>query len=320
MQIVIEKNLAYNTLALSEIAHALNAEGIKFDVIWDEGRRVCLDVSRADIVHTASRLGLARRCFAVLKIGTLEEVLGFADSIRVDGTFCVRAEHNPELEKTLGAKINGIVSLENPGVLFFVFPRGSNFYFCKKLWEIDNRAYFLREVKNRPFFMPVSIHPKIARAMVNLAEVRAGDCVLDPFCGTGGILIEAGLVGANVIGNDIRKDIIAGARTNLLAYGVQKFELTCGDVGVLSQKLKCVDAIITDPPYGRSATTMGESCDTLLQRAFKVFSELLSTNKHLVIVLPGQPVEQISNFQLIEVHQVYVHKSLTRYICLYRKE
>ncbi len=42
--------------------------------------------------------------------------------------------------------------------------------------------------------------PKLARCMVNLTGVKENDLVLDPFCGTGGILIEAGIMGARVIG------------------------------------------------------------------------------------------------------------------------
>ena len=70
--------------------------------------------------------------------------------------------------------------------------------------EIPRKNFETRKVQNRPFFSPISLHPKVARALVNLSEVEKNETLLDPFCGTGGILLEAGLIGANVIGNDIQ--------------------------------------------------------------------------------------------------------------------
>ncbi len=46
-----------------------------------------------------------------------------------------------------------------------------------------------RKVTHRPFSLPISLHPKLARALVNLARVPMGGVLLDPFCGTGGILL-----------------------------------------------------------------------------------------------------------------------------------
>ncbi len=45
--------------------------------------------------------------------------------------------------------------------------------------------------------------PKLAQTMLNLAQVRPGQRVLDPFCGTGVVLQEAALMGCDVYGTDI---------------------------------------------------------------------------------------------------------------------
>jgi len=46
--------------------------------------------------------------------------------------------------------------------------------------------------------------------MVNLSGARRE--VLDPFCGTGGVLIEAGLIGLEVYGFDIQQSMVEGCK------------------------------------------------------------------------------------------------------------
>lgn len=53
-----------------------------------------------------------------------------------------------------------------------------------------------------------TVNPKIARALVNLSGVKDKELFLDPFCGTGGILIEACMVGARIIGADVQDKMV----------------------------------------------------------------------------------------------------------------
>ncbi len=66
--------------------------------------------------------------------------------------------------------------------------------------------------------------PKLAQTMLNLAQVRSTQRVLDPFCGTGVVLQEAALMGCSVYGTDINQRMIDYSRTNLAwlkdAYGL----------------------------------------------------------------------------------------------------
>lgn len=57
--------------------------------------------------------------------------------------------------------------------------------------------------------------PKLARIMLHLAQVREGEMVLDPFCGTGTVCIEASLLGAHTFGADADPDAVASAEQNL---------------------------------------------------------------------------------------------------------
>ena len=45
--------------------------------------------------------------------------------------------------------------------------------------------------------------PLLSLVMANLALVRPGDLVFDPFVGTGSLLVAAGVVGGYVMGTDI---------------------------------------------------------------------------------------------------------------------
>src|SRR3989344_7958542 len=55
-----------------------------------------------------------------------------------------------------------------------------------------------------------SMPPKLAKIMINLAQLPASATILDPFCGSGTILQEALLLGyQNVIGSDVSTKAVA---------------------------------------------------------------------------------------------------------------
>ena len=91
---------------------------------------------------------------------------------------------------------------------------------CAVGWEVaaSVRDFGDRKPTDRPFFQPGSMDPLLARAVANLAGARPGATILDPMCGTGGVLVEAGLVGADVLGVDAQAKMARGARENLAAF------------------------------------------------------------------------------------------------------
>jgi tRNA (guanine10-N2)-dimethyltransferase len=105
--------------------------------------------------------------------------------------------------------------------------------------EIDRKDFDRRKVAERPFFSPISLHPRYARALINLTGARRGDKVLDPFCGTGGIVLEAALLGMKAIGSDIDPEMVDGCRRNLEHFGVEAEVQgpTLGDVHPFSVRL-----------------------------------------------------------------------------------
>ena len=164
--------------------------------------------------------------------------------------------------------------------------------------------------------------PKLARCMVNLTGVKEGDLVLDPFCGTGGILIEAGIMGASVVGVDIDERMVEGTIKNLKYCGVKNYEVFKEDAREIKLPYK-VNAVATDPPYGISASTGGEESKNLYAQSLITIEKLLTDEGKLCLATPHYMditglIEE-TNFEIIEQHHIRMHKSLTRVITLFKK-
>jgi len=145
--------------------------------------------------------------------------------------------------------------------------------------------------------------------------------LLDPFCGTGGILIEAGLIGIRVIGSDIEDKMVKGCRENLDFYNIKNYELFSSDIGNITDHISKVDAVVTDLPYGKSTTTKGEDIYKLYERSFKSISHVLRKGGRAVIGLSNKDMLSLGDqyFSLIEKHDFRAHSSLTRFFAVYKK-
>ena len=119
------------------------------------------------------------------------------------------------------------------------------------------RDYGKRAPTDRPFTQPGSMDPMEARAVVNIAGAREGRRVVDPMCGTGGILIEAGLVGADLLGTDAQWKMVRGTAENLAAF-LDDFAVARADATHLPIRDGGADAVVFDAPYGRQSKIEGE--------------------------------------------------------------
>ena len=151
---------------------------------------------------------------------------------------------------------------------------------CLLGWlEVESlRDYGSRKPTDRPFFQPGGMDPLLARALANLAGARPGATLLDPMCGTGGVLIEAGLVGATVYGADAQSKMARGAAENLGRY-LDSDERTTdertpgewatlrGDATHLPFRNDSIDAVVFDAPYGRQSKIANLGLDDLVAGA-----------------------------------------------------
>jgi tRNA (guanine10-N2)-dimethyltransferase len=158
--------------------------------------------------------------------------------------------------------------------------------------------------------------------MVNLAGVLKDERVLDPFCGTGTILIEVDLVGARALGIDFSGDIVAGAARNLRALGCTA-DLVRADALLAPRFLReRFDHIVTDPPYGRASPSSREH-RFLLHRLPAVCSALLKKGGTACFASPStidlHDEASRASLEVLEFAYQRVHGSLGRHLYLTKK-
>ena len=194
-------------------------------------------------------------------------------------------------------------------------------YVGRRLVEIDAAAFEQRKSQYRPFFTGITMHPRLARALVNLSRVRAGGLFCDPFCGSGGILLEAGLMGMTVIGGDVESKMTTGCTKTLEHYGITKFQLFPTDIGKLPDYVPDVDGIATDFPYGRSTTTKGEERMQLYERSFHAIASMLKPGRYAVCGVSEKQFIALGEkyFTLQAVYDIRAHRSLTRSFTVFKK-
>lgn len=115
-------------------------------------------------------------------------------------------------------------------------------------------------LKKRAYLGPTSMDTELSFIMTNLAHVKQGSVVMDPFVGTGSILLSCALRGAYCMGTDIDIRVLRGKGadqnvfSNFAQYGLPRPELIRSDNALYHRHYRTehalYDAIVTDPPYG----------------------------------------------------------------------
>ncbi len=178
-----------------------------------------------------------------------------------------------------------------------------------------------RSPRRRPVFRPGTLDPRLSRALVNLSRPRPGLSYLDPFCGVGGLAIEAALLGLDpVVCGDVEYKMMRGAELNLAYYSPVKhgYILYYGDAARMPFRDESIDRISTDPPYGRSTSTKGRSISRLLEGFLYESYRILRRRGVIVFASPveAEPGERASEagFRVIGYHEMHVHGGLVRSI------
>jgi len=194
------------------------------------------------------------------------------------------------------------------------------FIFAKEM-QTDRSAYSKRKPKTRPYFHPGVMDPKISRAFVNLSRVKEGEVFVDPFCGTGGFLIEGAMMNCQVCGMDLDMRMVLGAKKNLAHYGLDAELLRCDATEL---PLNRADGIATDPPYGRGTSTMGSTVKEILAGFFREAERILGRGRFLCTAAPVEldpsGLAREAGFIVREEHRMRVHKSLTRSIIVAERD
>jgi tRNA (guanine10-N2)-dimethyltransferase len=211
-------------------------------------------------------------------------------------TECIDTQYDSkkriEIEKKLGAHIQNItkarVELKAPTTNILVIILPEQILVCKSTESRLRRLLRAREPGKKPFFHPSMMNSTLARAMCNLAGVRPGNTVLDPFCGGGGILCEAAFIGATAVGMDLNWKLLEGARRNLEKI-TTKYSVIQADA--LHPPLHAVDHIVTDPPYGRSSSTRGNESKRLFEFLLSMAPRMLRSGGENLCVCGSTEIE-----------------------------
>lgn len=292
---------------VGEVFHT--AKGIAVANVWDPA-----STTRLAQTHTVMEfLGESESSGTALQ-NLLEEL-----NITTPQTYCCRVrkihpatvdQSSLELEKMMGQKIHGTVSLKNPETEYRAVFTDTKCYLGRVLYSIDRGSFAYRNPQRRAFFHPGVMMPLMARTIVNLTLVRQGELICDPFCGTGGMLLEAELMDLRSIGSDYDPKMLNGCRENL-PNG------TCirADAAKMPYPDGIFDAVATDLPYGQSTTIGSDSLDKLYTESLTEIRRILKKGGRAVIVT-HRDIRDIAKdiFVISGYYEQRVHKSLTRRI------
>lgn len=160
--------------------------------------------------------------------------------------------------------------------------------------------------RNKPYFDAKKgmLPPKVARMMVNLAlgstpmNQLSDTTMLDPFCGSGTILLEASMLGCNAIGSDQDPDATLGTKQNL-EWLQQDYQLTNKTLVLQFDATKLslpqeqrVDFLVTEPFLGKPNPNVAKlsfvykGLERLYLGAFKHWTKILKNDARVVIIFP----------------------------------
>ncbi len=230
-------------------------------------------------------------------------------------SFCIRVfGAKKSLEKEFAGIVwekikNPKVNLEKPGTnIHFFFAKDKVFAGLLRQ-KIEQKGFEKRRPHLRPEMHPSSLHPRLARCLVNLTGIKKG-AIIDPFCGTGGILLEAGLAGLDVEGSDIDENMLDMAKKNLKKFKI-RHKLTKKDATAIKKKLNYV---VSDLPYAKA--TKSQDLEKLYLKFFDVLKCCLQ--KKAVLGLPSfinnRKLLRKASLKIEKEFAIYIHKSLSKKI------
>jgi len=326
----------HTTLPAAEVEAILESTGFGSATLSRSYRLLILEAPEPALKMISERSLMYDSCGVVLgecnadldQIHQLVRNLPIEDLTRDSESFAVRSVRlggvnktlrRVDLERSVGSFVKqkvprAKVRLSNPDLTFACIIFETSFLMGISSYSKPSGLIAPRRPRKRPVFHPSTMPPKIARCMVNLARASPPGTFLDPFAGVGGISIEAAVIGCNVVAVDASLRMLRGTRKNFNHFGLEALGLLNGDAR--HAPIHDLDAIATDPPYGRESSTMGAKASNLISDFLAGAGGCLKSKSHLCICSPVEiPVEDYareSGLKMREKHLAKVHRSLTR--------
>ena len=343
MELLCIQSQEHPELPLAELKAVIECENIdaRIDKIT-EGLVLLKDISPENIETyyeiLTKRLGYTHEIHELIIKSNISDFDKDVSSVNwsefISETFAVRVKRFKSEIDTVGYERKaGSLILENcddikvnltkPKSLVRVVAYQDEFFIAIEKIKLNKKHFEESKPHKRPFFYPGSMNPKLARCMVNLSRVKEGQLLLDPFCGTGGILIEAGLIGCRVVGSDIYWKMKNGTSINLDYYGITDYRTFNLDVRELKMYEK-VSAVVTDPPYGISTSTGDIEGEDIFKEFFKAIYDNMDDDAYLCMASPHyvdlKPIADKVGFDIVEQYGIKMHRSLTRIITVICKK
>jgi len=214
----------------------------------------------SDNIGLANRLAYTRKIYQYLfetnKKDLINKIKDFDWNSIYKKDFSIRIhdkDKNNFNEKKIAGHIwkklkNPKVNLTNPKTPIEFFILGNKIFSLKLIKELK-QGFEERKAHHRPELHPTALNPKLARCLINLAGAEKE--IMDPFCGAGGILTEAALIGLKPIGYDLYEIMLKKAKINLNYYKIKNYKLINENALRIKKKY---DYIITDTPYGLNSS------------------------------------------------------------------
>jgi tRNA (guanine10-N2)-dimethyltransferase len=332
------------SLPAAEVKAILEAEGYRYENAEELDQTLRLEAELGSVQTVQVRSAYTRVCALELFVSNANHndiakaaaETDFKAVLKPGESFAVRinriknyadeALNTMVLEGKLGKQIlNGTeatkVSLKSPDKTFIGIITDEKLVLGLKLTDITSKTFSERRPRKKPFFHPSAMPSKMARCMVNLAHGKAEALVLDPFCGTGTSLIEATYIGCRAVGVDAQRRMVLGAMKNLRFFNISAEGLVLADARKLP--LFKVDCVVTDPPYGRSSSTLKSTTKQLVADILASSLRLLGVGQRICIASPKTlNISRLGaelGYRHVESHFAYVHRTLTREIAVFEK-
>ena len=305
-------------LAKEELKSVISKQDSKIEIIHDLSRLIILDTDKKIDFSDCALLTEASKYLSAIDSTQSIDFSKYKNmpiNVRV-------IKHNPpenldsmQIERKIGHLFieNGAkIDLDHPEKKIRIYISKDTKIIGEQVFS-NLKQYKDRKASLRPFHMPISLDPKIARTMVNLAQAKTGDRILDPFAGTGGILIEAGLINCKAFGIDIDKKMVEGTIENLKHYNISNHIVKEGDAFDSRAMFGDIfDAIITDLPYGKN--TKDTDIRNLAENFLEYAAVLIKPGKRIVIASNIEDLKIPKNLEKENLFEIYIHKSMSKWI------
>lgn len=199
------------------------------------------------------------------------------------------------------------VKLDNPVQVIWIYETDKDIIIADQM-ELIRPDYETRKNQHLTVSQPISLHPRLARFMVNLTGIRTGT-LTDPMCGTGAILIEAALCGIRTEGYDINSFMVEAAQKNMSQF-TKKCSIKQKDI---LKNRKKYEFLVSDFPYGRNTHVDHD----FYEKALIVIRGSLIN--FAVIAFPDNVDRKMIEYHGFKVEKEIkyrIHKSLTKKIYL----